>query len=91
MIAVIADYKTVFSEYHNGSTSFIHLLSKPIATTCDAAINQDDTGKLKVASDKSAIFSNAYPNILACRYFQYQKKPTLHIIQHTIDSVITFR
>lgn len=54
MIVAIADYKTVFSEYHNGSNSFIHMLSKPIATSRDAAINQDDTDKLKVASDKSA-------------------------------------
>jgi SpoVK/Ycf46/Vps4 family AAA+-type ATPase len=54
MMVAIADYKTVFSEYHNGSTSFIHMLSKPIATTRDAAINQDDTDKLKVVSDKSA-------------------------------------
>jgi SpoVK/Ycf46/Vps4 family AAA+-type ATPase len=54
MIVAVADYKIVFSEYHNGSTSFIHLLSKPIATTRDVAINQDETDKLKVASDKSA-------------------------------------
>jgi hypothetical protein len=54
MIVAITDYKTVFSEYHNGSTSFIHILSQPVATTRDAAINQDDTDKLKVASGKSA-------------------------------------
>ena len=47
-------YKTVFSEYHHGPTSFIHMLSKPIAPTRDVAIYQDDTDKLKEATVKSA-------------------------------------
>jgi hypothetical protein len=46
---VITVYKKVFSEYHNGTTSFIHILSKPIAATRDAATHQDDTDKLKEA------------------------------------------
>jgi SpoVK/Ycf46/Vps4 family AAA+-type ATPase len=50
----ITAYKTVFSEYHHGPTSFIHILSKPIAPTRDVAIYQDDTDKLKEATVKSA-------------------------------------
>ena len=50
----ISHYKPVFSEYHHGATSFIHILSKPIATTRDTAITQDDTYKLKDAEFKSA-------------------------------------
>ena len=50
----ITDYKSVFSEYHRGATSFIKLLSRPIAATRDAAIHQEDTDKLKEATDKSA-------------------------------------
>jgi len=50
----ITAYKTVFSEYHHGPTSFIHILSKPIAPTRDVAIYQEDTDKLKEATVKSA-------------------------------------
>jgi hypothetical protein len=89
MIVAIADYKTVFSEYHNGSTSFIHLLSKLIATSRDAAINQDDTDKYP-NQEISYIFKrlSQYPGL---SILSKSEKPTLHIIHHTIDSVITFR
>ncbi|WP_339722736.1 AAA family ATPase [uncultured Paraglaciecola sp.] len=50
----ITDYKPVFSDYHHGATSFIHILSKPIATTRDTVMTQDDTYKLKDARFKSA-------------------------------------
>jgi SpoVK/Ycf46/Vps4 family AAA+-type ATPase len=50
----ISHYKIVFSDYHNGPTSFIHILSKPIAATRDTAINQNDTDKLKEATDNAA-------------------------------------
>jgi SpoVK/Ycf46/Vps4 family AAA+-type ATPase len=49
----ITAYKTLFSEYHSGPTSFIHMLSKPIAPTRDVAINQDDTDKLRDARHKT--------------------------------------
>jgi AAA+ superfamily predicted ATPase len=52
-VAVTA-YKTLFSEYHSGPTSFIHMLSKPIAPIRDVDLYQDDADKLKEAVDKSA-------------------------------------
>lgn len=50
----VTAYKTLFSEYHSGPTSFIHILSKPIAPIFDVALYQYDTDKLKEAVDKSA-------------------------------------
>lgn len=50
----ITDFKPLFSEYHQGPTSFIHILSKPIAANRDTAIVQDDIDKLKEAIYKSA-------------------------------------
>jgi SpoVK/Ycf46/Vps4 family AAA+-type ATPase len=49
----ITHFKTLFSEYHHGPTSYIHLLSKPIAAPRDTAIHQDDTDKLKQAMTQS--------------------------------------
>ena len=50
----ITHYKTVFGEYHNGSTSFMHMLSKPLVPMRDAAIHQDDIDKLKETIAQSA-------------------------------------
>ena len=50
----ITHYKTLFSEYNRGPTSFIHILSKPIAETRDMGIHQEETDKLKEATDQSA-------------------------------------
>ena len=50
----VTAYKTLFSEYHSGPTSFIHMLSKPIAPIRDVDLYQDDADKLKEAVDKSA-------------------------------------
>jgi len=54
MALAITDYKTLFSEYHHGPTSFVHILSKPIAATRDTVIHQEDVDKLKEAIAKSA-------------------------------------
>ena len=50
----VTAYKTLFSEYHSGPTSFIHMLSKPIAPIRDVDLYQDDADKLKEAVDQSA-------------------------------------
>ena len=50
----VTAYKTLFSEYHSGPTSFIHMLSKPIAPIRDVDLYQDDADKLEEAVDKSA-------------------------------------
>ena len=50
----IKEFKIVFSQYHQGSSSFIHLLSSPTVITRDAAIHPDDPEKLKAATDRSA-------------------------------------
>jgi hypothetical protein len=49
----ITHYIPLFSEHHSGSTSFIHILSKPIAPIRDTATHQDDKDKLKQAIAKS--------------------------------------
>ena len=49
----VTTYKALFSQYHSGPASFIHILSQPIAPIRDAAINQDDTDKLKEVIDMS--------------------------------------
>jgi hypothetical protein len=54
MEVAITNYKSVFTEYHRGPASFINILSKPIAAMRDSAISQEDTDKLKEATDKSA-------------------------------------
>lgn len=46
-------YKTLFSDYNHGATSYIHMLSNPIASTRDAAIQQEDIDKLKEALAQS--------------------------------------
>jgi SpoVK/Ycf46/Vps4 family AAA+-type ATPase len=53
MIVSITHFKTLFSEYTRGPTSFIHLLSKPIAANRDIAIHLDDIDKLKEAMASS--------------------------------------
>ena len=54
----ISDYKNIFNEYHSGPTSFVHILSKPVAPTHAAAIHQEDTDKLKEATGKVAKKNN---------------------------------
>ena len=49
----VTAYKILFSEYHNGPTAFIHMLSKPNAPIRDSDIYQDDTDKLKEAMNNS--------------------------------------
>lgn len=49
----IKEFKTVFSDYNRGPSTYIHLLSNPIAATRDAAIKQDDIDKLNEAIIKS--------------------------------------
>jgi AAA+ superfamily predicted ATPase len=51
-VAVTA-YKTLFSDYHSGPTSFTHILSKPIAPIFDVALYRYDADKLKEAVEKS--------------------------------------
>lgn len=53
MVVAITDYKRVFSEYHNGTTSFIHMLPQPTAASRDAAIHQVDINKFIEAMDTS--------------------------------------
>ena len=50
----IAKYKMQFSEYHRGSSSFIHILSKPISESRDPAISHEDSEKLKMATYRSS-------------------------------------
>ena len=50
----IAKYKASFSEYHQGSTRYIHILSAPISETKDPVISQDDVEKIRLARDKSS-------------------------------------
>ena len=38
----ITHFKSLFSEYHHGPTSYIHMLSKPIAEPRDTAIHSTD-------------------------------------------------
>jgi hypothetical protein len=45
----ITHYKTLFSEYNRGPTSFIHMLSKLILATLDPPINQKHSDNLKGA------------------------------------------
>lgn len=49
----ITHFKSLFSEYHHGPTSYIHMLSKPIAEPRDTAIHQDDIDKLKQTMTQS--------------------------------------
>jgi SpoVK/Ycf46/Vps4 family AAA+-type ATPase len=50
----LGNYKPLFSEYHQGAKPFLHLLSKAIAPSRDAALTDDDKQKLKDAVTKSA-------------------------------------
>jgi hypothetical protein len=43
----ITHYKTLFSEYNRGPTSFIYRLSKITVATLNPAINQNDSDNLK--------------------------------------------
>lgn len=99
MIVTIKDFKPVFSDYNRGPASFIHILSKPIAATRDAAIKQDgidqlNEAKIKTEKHRSAILifsgSHILDKAMQLNHLSYLTKQSVCLIdcQRLVDKYI---
>ena len=95
----ITHFKTLFSEYTHGPSSFIHMLSKPIAANRDTAIHLDDIDKLKEAMASSVkkkstkiVFygSQNADKAIQLNHLAYQNKQTVCLVdcQTLVDKYI---
>lgn len=84
----ITNYKPVFSEYHHGPAPFIHLLSKPVATTRDTAISQDDADKLKNARFRAT--KNINTKLVFCGNNNTEKALQLNQLAYVTNQTVCF-
>ncbi|MEP1447495.1 MAG: AAA family ATPase [Paraglaciecola sp.] len=84
----ITSYKPVFSEYHHGPDSYIHLLSKPVSITRDTAISHDDADKLKNVQLRAA--KNISTKLVFCGNNNTEKARQLNQLAHVTKQTVCF-